>query len=294
MVNETFEAFNKKAIFDFKRNMTKLNIGYNDNLLKNMDLWAENKKYIWEEFIKSENYIGDGRIKINAIRKIPIDVDTLKNISSLPTARIIINEWIAKDDWDENNSYFADGRKKSKVFLKELKERLEQKNREHNTDVNKVNGKEEAIIGDAFKTEINEEIIMSINPVDYINMSMGENWKSCACLDNYSNLLKIEMKYGNQATCGTGGIFSYLIDKSTIVVYRKGKIDTQNVGIERKIWRMLMHTNGKMTKFIFTRMYPQQDNILSNTLKDLVVEKVCDEIKKIKNYKNITCMQKDI
>lgn len=95
--------------------------------------------------------------------------------------------------------------------------------------------------------KVEGELILSVHPLDYLSLSENTyNWRSCHALDG-------EYCAGN---------LSYMMDKSTIICYLKGKDDTklprfpQDVPWNSKKWRVLLFFS-EFNEVVFAgRQYP--------------------------------------
>lgn len=113
------------------------------------------------------------------------------------------------------------------------------------------------------KQYITGELCLSVHPLDYLSSSETTlNWRSCHSL--------------NGSYCG--GNFSHMTDQGTIVCYIKTGKDIKlprfpnNVLWNNKKWRMLVHFDDTMKKFVaFDRQYPlrydELEKIIYNEIK---------------------------
>lgn len=81
--------------------------------------------------------------------------------------------------------------------------------------------------------------IISLNPLDYLTMSIGPNWKSCHSISGGSYM---------------GGCLSYMLDNTSMITFVVDSIDG-NIHEKGKIYRQMFHYNNGF--FIQNRMYPQ-------------------------------------
>ncbi len=63
--------------------------------------------------------------------------------------------------------------------------------------------------------EFKKKVIISINPLDFLGMSIGTSWASCMTLDIH-NVRGMSNSYHGMYS---GGIMSYLLDESSVIVY---------------------------------------------------------------------------
>lgn len=97
-------------------------------------------------------------------------------------------------------------------------------------------------------------IIFSINPIDYATMSFGNSWASCHTIDK-GNLRGSTGTHYHGMYCG--GTMSYMMDKSSIVVYTvDGSYDGSDYEYEDKMTRQMIHFDRKGA-FVQSRLYPQ-------------------------------------
>ena len=81
--------------------------------------------------------------------------------------------------------------------------------------------------------------IISLNPLDYLTMSFGPNWKSCHSIDGGSYM---------------GGCLSYMLDNTSMITFVVDSIDG-DIHKKGKIYRQMFHCNNGF--LIQSRMYPQ-------------------------------------
>lgn len=123
---------------------------------------------------------------------------------------------------------------------------------------NNVDGydKEYAKYSDSLSpTTIKRQIVLSLNPLDYLTMSFGNSWASCHTIDK-TNRRGMPNSYHGAYSSGT---MSYMLDGTSMVFYT---VDSSYNGIEYwsrpKINRQ-MHHYGK-EKLIQSRLYPQDND----------------------------------
>lgn len=99
--------------------------------------------------------------------------------------------------------------------------------------------------------------IISVNPLDYLLMSIGNNWSSCHTID-HTNINQIRCTNGTSTYQGMyrGGTLSYMLDEVSMVTYTLKPTDNvEHPEMERKIYRNMMHyQDGTL---IQGRVYPQ-------------------------------------
>ena len=87
--------------------------------------------------------------------------------------------------------------------------------------------------------------IVSLNPLDYITMSVGKSWTSC-----HSAIARSDGYAGGAC----GGCVSYMLDNCSIITYVVDKL-SDNLHTEGKIYRQMFHYSGEY--FVQSRLYPQ-------------------------------------
>lgn len=87
--------------------------------------------------------------------------------------------------------------------------------------------------------QYNDVLYISINPMDYITMSVGNSWASCHCVRP------------DYIGCYSAGTISYMLDKVTAIAYTESK-ETEN-GIHMKKNRFCVHFG--YDGFILSRGY---------------------------------------
>ena len=95
--------------------------------------------------------------------------------------------------------------------------------------------------------KIKRHTILSINPIDYFTMSIGNSWLSCHTIDKHNG------------GCYSSGTVSYMLDGSSMVFYT---IDASYNGDEyfneRKIARQMFYYGEE--KLVQSRLYPQSND----------------------------------
>lgn len=95
-------------------------------------------------------------------------------------------------------------------------------------------------------------VIISVNPLDYLTMSFGKSWASCHTIDK-NNARGMPNSYSG-AYCN--GTLSYMLDESSIITYVVEDMgdELHKIG---KLYRNMFHVNMETCKFIQGRIYPQ-------------------------------------
>lgn len=103
------------------------------------------------------------------------------------------------------------------------------------------------------------KFFISVNPLDYLTMSFGNNWHSCHSIAHHGGWC--------------GGCMSYMLDNSSIITYVHTDIPT-NIE-EGKIYREMFHYhNGAI---IQSRIYPQSNDgamDLYKTFREIVLDEL--------------------
>ena len=93
--------------------------------------------------------------------------------------------------------------------------------------------------------------IISVNPLDYLTMSLGVNWNSCHTIRSYNG----------RGGMACNGCMSYMLDPVSIITFVTENIDgdIHNIG---KIYRQMYYVDNDM--FINSRIYPQANDGATN------------------------------
>jgi hypothetical protein len=107
--------------------------------------------------------------------------------------------------------------------------------------------------------KIQGQIIISIDPYDYLTMSVNSHdWRSCHSIE-----------YGDYTTGG----FSYMCDETTLIAYRdNGKLYNYNIlGFKfvgnSKSWRQCIYVDKESCACIFSRQYPDDIAVVADTIR---------------------------
>ena len=84
-----------------------------------------------------------------------------------------------------------------------------------------------------------ENFVISVNPLDYLTMSLGVSWRSCHMIDG---------------SMYQGGCLSYMLDKTSIITFVVDDIDGE-IHNTRRLYRQMFHYSNDM--FMQNRLYPQ-------------------------------------
>lgn len=106
-------------------------------------------------------------------------------------------------------------------------------------------------------TKIKRHTVVSINPVDYITMSIAHNWTSCATIDKRNTLGLSTPHEVLGSYCS--GTLSYAFDSSTVVVYYvDGDYNGTDYELQSKVKRCLFSIGEE--KIAQYRLYPDGRN----------------------------------
>lgn len=122
---------------------------------------------------------------------------------------------------------------------------------------------------------IKETIAISIDPVDYLTMSMNmSGWDSCHRLHDMNS--KSSVSYG----CYSAGVFSYLCDKCSLVAYKHSPkifdfyFNKFKVKDYSKNWREMFYYDLNTNAFISSRQYPYTSEQISKKAREILEETV--------------------
>jgi hypothetical protein len=93
--------------------------------------------------------------------------------------------------------------------------------------------------------------VISVNPLDYLTMSIGESWTSCHSINGRNG-------FGGMAC---GGCMSYLLDNTSIITYVVKNLDAP-IHKSGKIYRQMYHYGNDL--LIQSRLYPQGNDGATN------------------------------
>ena len=110
--------------------------------------------------------------------------------------------------------------------------------------------------------QLNETLVFSWNPLDYLTMSFGSSWTSCHSIDKF-NRHRYDCR-GEYHGCFSSGTLSYMLDRTSVVVYaiKKGA-DQGNTPLWNlpKIHRQMFHFDSDNGKLIVQgRLYPDDQH----------------------------------
>lgn len=104
--------------------------------------------------------------------------------------------------------------------------------------------------------QVTKHILISLNPVDYLSMSWGDNWGSCHDIDKED---KHNRNCSSYSGCYSSGTESYMLDGSSVVMFIEGAdaiqlAEERKEPVPRKEMRQMFHITDE--KFIQGRLYP--------------------------------------
>ena len=105
--------------------------------------------------------------------------------------------------------------------------------------------------------------VISLNPLDYLTMSVGVNWRSCHHIDGGS---------------WRGGCMSYMLDNTSMITYVINTLDDK-IHETPKYYRQMYHYDNDL--FVQNRLYPQANDgavDLYAKFRDFVIEEFSDLI----------------
>ena len=115
--------------------------------------------------------------------------------------------------------------------------------------------------------------VISLNPLDYLTMSLGVSWRSCHMIDG--------------GMC-QGGCLSYMLDKTSMVTYVVDSLEG-NIHEIPKLYRQMFHYSEDM--FMQNRLYPQANDGATNLydkFRDIVTEEF-SKLLKVENKWKVDC-----
>lgn len=207
------------------------------------------------EFELNGNYIYPSRyITADSYEKVNKIIDMMIYIENKNSARLDDSD---PDSLFECFRYFGlrprAGQKLSQLVLKVLK-----KSGLYEIMTQTDEGKKEfnscyASFADAINpTTITKWSVLSVNPVDYLTMSLGNSWTSCLNTDKGTRLVRGNYSDGFNSR----RTMDYALDPSTMVFYTIDEnYDGDEFELQKKSTRQLFHFGED--KLIQSRLYPQ-------------------------------------
>jgi hypothetical protein len=140
-----------------------------------------------------------------------------------------------------------------------------------------------AVLGDAINPiELTKTAVISVNPTDFLTMSLGTNWASCMTIDK-NNIRHLANNYHGMYF---GGSESYMLDTSTIIFYylEDGCTGT-HPEYEYKLKRCLFYLGED--KLIQSRVYPDgrdggEESLAGDIRK--IMQKIIADLFDVPNY----------
>lgn len=129
-------------------------------------------------------------------------------------------------------------------------------------------------------SNITGNIYISIDPFDYVTMSMNNsNWSSCHSLHTCDG-------DGVNFGCYSAGIFSYMCDNVSAIAYKtdgeqyKYEFNGRSIFAESKNWRQMVFIHPTKQYFISSRQYPYNTELIAKIVREMIEEKIdnCKEI----------------
>lgn len=121
---------------------------------------------------------------------------------------------------------------------------------------------------------ITRHTVLSINPIDYLTMSIGNSWSSCHTINR------------NDGGCYSSGTISYMLDTSSMVFYTiNADYDGNEYFKERKVTRQMFYYGEE--KLVQSRLYPQSNDCGSKEIYDSyrqIVQGIMSTIFDFPNY----------
>ena len=134
---------------------------------------------------------------------------------------------------------------------------------------------------------IRGKIYVSIDPFDYITMSMNKsNWTSCHSL--HSDI----KANGVDCGCFSAGVFGYMCDNVSLVAYKtdgeeyKYEFNGRSIMAESKNWRQMVFIHPEKCYFIVSRQYPFKSEIITKIVREMVEERI-ENVKEIEEDKDV-------
>ena len=98
-------------------------------------------------------------------------------------------------------------------------------------------------------------LILSVNPGDYLSSSYGTNWASCHIINPD---VAVTREGSHHSGCYKAGTLSYMNDESTAVLYSVPELpdDLSELPTLRKATRQMYHIDVERREFVQSRLYP--------------------------------------
>lgn len=144
------------------------------------------------------------------------------------------------------------------------------------------------------QNKINGVIEISIDPIEYMLMSTNvSGWNSCHKITEGRKLSQ---------GCYSGGIFSYMCDKVSMIAFRHDgklydyKIENQKIKAHSKNWRQMIWIKEDFSVLVLSRQYPSYFPEITKTAREILQEQInnytqdetiwvhTDNEEKIRNY----------
>ena len=111
------------------------------------------------------------------------------------------------------------------------------------------------ILGEEINPQVyKRNVVISLNPLDYWGMSLGDGWASCMVVDKFNIWRFSSNTHGGMYS---GGTESYMLDESTIVFYTvSDRYEGTDYYLQPKKNRCLFMVSDDFTTMIQSRVYP--------------------------------------
>ena len=133
------------------------------------------------------------------------------------------------------------------------------------------------------ETKVKGQITVSIDPIDYILMSINKSgWQSCHSLHESS---------GRSFGCYSAGVFSYMCDNCTAISFRHSKdqveytINGNTFKEYSKNWRECIYIDSDTGNFVASRQYPRADETIATSVRQLLEETISNYFGYNNNWK---------
>lgn len=239
---------------------------FNVDLTLHLKSWAKNKQHLFELFgnklrVEQEvtSYVSDEMVSDKIDRFLSRDLDGTQYflIQNFLRAKLS-NKEIGQNYLDQDVTFFKTRFNKGMKISRILPRLCDSRYSEH---VQKAYSR----VVESFT--FTGKAVLSIDPVDYITMSEGSNWRSCHALD------------GEFRT----GIFGYMMDSASVVAYVTNKdIDVgQGVVYPDKMWRQIVwFSNPLISEIDFaiqSRQYPSKNKSNNKTIESMIIKLLEDK-----------------
>ena len=102
----------------------------------------------------------------------------------------------------------------------------------------------------------NENVYISINPIDYLTQSHGDNWHSCHSLENKGQY--------------HGATLTMMVDKTSVIAYTLPKDVDKDYCLERKKTRQSLFIGNNLNSIFQNSFYPNKDMQISKFVREVI------------------------